>query len=948
MTRTTRIARAAQAAVALVLLGTLVVGIPWALVHYIGSPFPHQIPGWQQIRATLTQQGIPDDFLLKLLAIVVWITWAPLVASLVSEAIGTLRGKTTRTLPLTSPFQPVARWLVAAIAVGILTTTTRTTATPQPALAASLTALYANAPPAELVVDVTAPPPAVLPVPSNGAAAPADAPQPAVYVVVGGDTLWDIAQQHLGDPYRWPEIYDLNRGQPQLDGTVLTDPNLIYPGWNLQLPTATPTAAALAPVPTPAPPPAPAPTAPIELPPSSVATNGSTGVTTPSTTPATAPAPRSAERDQTRTATSETKTSSTIPFGVAGTVLLASGSLGLLTLLRRRQLQRRKVGRALPRLSNELAATEIALRTAADGSPGPWLDLALRALAAQLRIQPGQSFPRPIAAHLTPDELVITLAEPNTSAPKPWSTRPPGWKWHLPAAISTAELERLAANTCAPLPALSSIGDSPDGPVMIDLEACGVVTITGPPDEARGLARSAALELAVSPVADELDIILVGANPLIAPSPTHGRVRQVRTIDDAVALIARLAEATGRGLDDAALATTFAARCANHGSDPWTPTILIIDIAPTERERERLTELAATGGRGIGILAIGDWNDAAWNLHVTDGTIDVPRLGIHGLTAPIEAQRVEHSVANATVQLFAHADDDTDELLLQFDRVDARTGAEEPVPDAVDAAIVVHVFGDVRVDGAMRALTDTENELVAFVATRDHPVNADIVQTALWPDRAVSPKRWWNLISDTRKALGVDSDGEFYLPPLAKGQALQLAVGVTTDLARIETALRRFRSDESAEGIHALASALDGVTGRPFDAKRGYAWVHANGLASYAEALVVDAAHELAALYLDRGKTDDAIRVITTGLHASPGNEILYRVLILAHGRVGDARAAENAMRDLLETLEATDPYSDLQPATVDAYERACGRIPSESLARASDSWLRQQAQARD
>ena len=320
----------------------------------------------------------------------------------------------------------------------------------------------------------------------------------------------------------------------------------------------------------------------------------------PSTALTTIPSPRSAERERARSATTEDETNdTTVPFGVAGSVLLATGSLGLVALLRRRQLQRRQVGHAVPRLSDELAATEIAMRAAADGASGPWLDLALRALAAQLRIAPGEPAPQPVAAHLASDELVITLAEPNTRAPKPWTTTAPGWRWHLPLSTPTAELERTAAGACAPMPALITIGNSPDGPVMLDLEACGLVTIAGTPDEARGLARSAALELAVSPVADELDVIVVGCDPLVPPSGTLSRIQQLRTIDEALALIAGRTEATGRALDDAKQSTAFSARSASGGSDPWAPTVLIIDATPNQTEREQLETLVETGGRGL-------------------------------------------------------------------------------------------------------------------------------------------------------------------------------------------------------------------------------------------------------------------------------------------------------------------------------------------------------------
>jgi DNA-binding SARP family transcriptional activator/LysM repeat protein len=941
MNPTSRITRALGA---LALLGLLVVGIPWALAHYIGSPLPHDIPGWQQIHDTLTNRGIPDDVLLNALAIVVWITWAMLVASLVTEAIGMARGTSARRVPLASSFQPLARWLVAAIAVGILTTSSRTTATPTPALAASLTALRTNTPRAELVVDLSAVPPATPAAPSNGAAATS---QPAAYVVQPGDTLWDIAGQHLGDPYRWPEIYDLNHGRPQPDGTSLSDPNLIYPGWTLQLPLIAPptakTAQTAAPaLPTPAPtlaPPAPVQPVPdtAVVPPATVALNGSTETTLPTTAPATIPSSPSTQHPPTVTepATAnpakDDSDGTAAPFGVAGAVLLAGGSTGLLALLRRRQLQRRTVGHAVPRLTDELAATETTLRVAALGAPGPWLDVAFRTLAGH-QIKAGEAAAQPVAAHLTSDELVVMLAEPNPRAPTPWATTAPGWRWHLPLSTPTGELERTAADACAPMPALITIGNSPDGPVMLDLEACGIVTISGTPDQVQGLARSATLELAVSPVADELDIVTVGDVPLVAPTATLTRVQHTCTVDEAIAIIGGPAQATAKALKDAALATTFQARCTNHGSDPWSPTILILNYLPDENERTQLEALVGAGGRGLGILAIGDWPNAPWPLHIAEAHLDAPRLGLYGLDPTVESQHVERTVADATVQLFEQTDDDTDEPLIQYDAVDAAPPPEEgPAPAVVDAPITVHVCGPVYVDGATRPLTDLETELVAFLATRERPVDADVIQTALWPDRTVSAKRWWNLVSETRKALGVDDEGSFHLPPFTRWQPLRLVSGVTTDLARIEAALQSVRNTANAEAVQELAGALDGVTGRPFDAKRGYTWTHANGLASFAEALITDAAHALAAARIERGDVDEAVRVTTIGLRASPGNEILYRDLIIAHDQAGDMRAVENTMRDLLAALETADPYADLQPETLTLYERVSGRARSKA-----------------
>ncbi len=50
---------------------------------------------------------------------------------------------------------------------------------------------------------------------------------PATYVVKEGDTLWDISSVFLEDPWRWPEIWQVN--------SAISDPDLIYPGDTLSL-----------------------------------------------------------------------------------------------------------------------------------------------------------------------------------------------------------------------------------------------------------------------------------------------------------------------------------------------------------------------------------------------------------------------------------------------------------------------------------------------------------------------------------------------------------------------------------------------------------------------------------------------------------------------------------------------------------------------------------------
>jgi hypothetical protein len=70
--------------------------------------------------------------------------------------------------------------------------------------------------------------------PQNGQAAPAPASpeQSGKHIIRQGDTLWDIANAYYRDPFLWPLIWKSN--------PAVNDPDLIYPGKTLVIPSLAP------------------------------------------------------------------------------------------------------------------------------------------------------------------------------------------------------------------------------------------------------------------------------------------------------------------------------------------------------------------------------------------------------------------------------------------------------------------------------------------------------------------------------------------------------------------------------------------------------------------------------------------------------------------------------------------------------------------------------------
>lgn len=203
----------------------ILVGIPVGLLIVIGWPLPSSVPDLDLVLRHITDGDVPDAFLLKVIACIVWAIWAQVATALLGEFLSIARGKAaTRT-----PVLPGVRGFAMRLATWS-TLLLSACAPLRPAAALPLQPLASpsadHRPTVQLVVEPeTAEPEAIRPTAMER------------YVTVRGDTWWDISERLLGDGMRWNDIRSLNIGTRQPDGTTISQSTeVIKPGWALVVP----------------------------------------------------------------------------------------------------------------------------------------------------------------------------------------------------------------------------------------------------------------------------------------------------------------------------------------------------------------------------------------------------------------------------------------------------------------------------------------------------------------------------------------------------------------------------------------------------------------------------------------------------------------------------------------------------------------------------------------
>ncbi|MCM0621947.1 LysM peptidoglycan-binding domain-containing protein [Nocardioides bruguierae] len=493
---------------ATIALAALVVGVPLVLIVMVGNPWP--------ANGAAAFQLATADSLIGLLASAAWLAWAQCLVCVVSEVAGVLRDVDPPRFGPDAQHRAV-RALVYLVLLGG-------------------TAAGAVGPTAVAWADASSAAPAGGPKPAASPVASARAetnatPQArgsAMVTVAKGDTLWGLAEQHLGEGTRWREIAHANHDRVMADGEQFATAREIRPGWQLLLPTSAQqrdatslrsegmvrvetgdtlsslaedhlgdadewprlyriNRATVGPDPD------------VLEPGQMLRLERETGATSKTSTPpltraesdmhdgltstlpdpagqfTATPAPEvSTDTDAAALPEDDVPVTAVTPWraALATGSTLAAGLVVLVAAARRRQRVARAPGQVPRAVAPRLQVVERAIHEAgtAIADDTEFIDLALRSLSLSLR-HTHQSLPEAGAVVLGQEVLELKLVGVTDQAPPPPWARGDDETWQLPR---DAAIDRDATEHPAPYPALVSVGVDDSGRLwLIDLEVHG-------------------------------------------------------------------------------------------------------------------------------------------------------------------------------------------------------------------------------------------------------------------------------------------------------------------------------------------------------------------------------------------------------------------------------------------------------------------------------------------
>ncbi|AWW38212.1 BTAD domain-containing putative transcriptional regulator [Streptomyces cadmiisoli] len=922
-----------KAFLALVALVGLLVGVPFALASQVGWPLPSEAPSLAWL-----EQEITVGTFLDILAFVVWLAWAQFTACVLVEVKAALSGVgVPGRVPGAGPSQLLARQLVAALLLVGATAASFTPGLSQ--LGQSLegnrsgTVAAAQQTPGLFAQqqEQAAHTAAALAEQASNVAAQADDGSAAergdtkyyrIQPPEGRhhDSLWEVAERHLGDGRRYKEIFELNKDRVQPDGSRLSEASLIRPGWIMEMP-GDAVGGELVELPDEAPDVSPD----VQQQINEYAGTGdraqgggqqgggqqdagSSHVSVPEQPPAADRPATHQERPEQHAAApaAESGRPFGLPEALLGAPLLAAGLLGALGHRRRQALWQSAIGavggrRGMepPTPTGDALDVQDALLVGADPEGVRLLDLSLRGLAASLAAE-SRPLPTVYAAWLSNGDLHLQLAQPAGKPPAPWQLGQDQTFWLL-ARSDTERYEDV--DTAAPYPGLVSLGTMDDSRLLLNLEAVpGIVSLSGREADRAAVFASVAAELATNGWSDRMTITLVGFGEDLTPLAPN-RLRHLDGIDDLIEAMEAETRQRRGALGAAGHDSVLTGRTGPAQHTRWAPHLVLLATEPSADEAVRLAELAADAGRlGIGYLVGTDSAElpgAAWEMEITAaGKLVAPLLGLE-----LDAQSLPPAQQRAVVELFVDADPER-----------GPDGPGTAPPFLVDVseqgrpAVYARLVGSYEIigletpDGERSALL---HEALALLLLHREGVHPRVLASALWP-RGVTDDVREALLERLRDWLGADPDGSSRLRTDATGR-LTLAKSVVSDLDVLRSLYHEATQgkgvDNRAVRGRLLTDALVLVRGplladRPEDR---YRWLTHEIIDAQLPLLVADIGLALSAFHLEKDRAEKAIEALDASLRTAPADERLWHELLRATHSTDDTARLRALAADLLD-----------------------------------------------
>jgi nucleoid-associated protein YgaU len=757
------------------------------------------------------------------------------------------------------------------------------------------------------------------------------------------DSLWDIAQRYLGDGRRYREIFALNQGRLQPDGTELQQESLIRPGWVLALPADASGPGLTEQIGSPAS------SAPVSAP--TQPSNGSSaaggapnayampGSATPGSANGTAQAGGAngavGNAAGAPTAGAAGQNSNTLPHPVGsrpatvqhepagrhtpgdgsvlhsiadvlpyvaliGSPVLAAALLTALTAASRRRRRDHPGDPAPAPPEPAVAEVERTIRAAAATDAVDLLDRALRELRAACE-EAGRTPPAVRGGRIDREALHLMLDEPDSQAPEPWTASADGRQWRFPRT-ALAALDSTPANPAVspvPYPLLLCVGALGDEQILVNLEAANgrCTAVTGPPRQRRAVLAAAAATLAASPWADQIRIEAVGLPAeltLLAPE----RLRVHPALDAALSALEHDAAATG----------------------PHLVRLLIAEnVQATELVRLRELTDSPDGSTTAMVGAERPIPDVS-----ALGVDPVGRLRGPGLPGELAASRLPDALASALGALFRAA-------VAPRPSLTSLRPSDALLPSRPEAGaapgIRASVLGPVELTGAGpadAARGPLFTEALVLLLFHRAGLPAPVFARALWP-RGITPAARDRMLRDMRAWLGDGPDGP-RLVTSAEG-VVRLSSDVRSDWDEFQLAYRdadRVPADRPDLVDAALSRALGLVRGELLaDRPPGrYSWLGFGTQETEVPAVVADAAYRLASVRLAQGDAVGAEQAAEMGLLGAPDDERLVQIRLRGIAAEGDRERLESVVADLKVRAWHRYGETELHPVTEAMAER--------------------------